>query len=119
MVLLLSAHADALCSAKILGTHAYIDATSDVAWILSAQSPVGGLGKAPKEHPDLLHSYLGLAALSLHAHEEGLSDIEGEAEERSKIREALQGVGELDPSINLSCESVAWLRETLSKGEKQ
>ncbi|CEH13459.1 Protein geranylgeranyltransferase Type I, beta subunit [Ceraceosorus bombacis] len=57
-------------SLAILGHHDLLDASADVRWILSAQSRVGGFGKVPDEPPDLLHSYLGLAALALHAHDD-------------------------------------------------
>ncbi|WFD32369.1 protein geranylgeranyltransferase type I [Malassezia sp. CBS 17886] len=45
-------------SAQILGCHAFIDAASDVRWLLAAQSPLGGIAKVPGERPDVLHSYL-------------------------------------------------------------
>lgn len=53
-------------SAKILGCHDKIDSISDVNWILSAASPMGGIAKVPDEMPDILHSYLSYVALALH-----------------------------------------------------
>lgn len=54
-------------SAKILGCHDKIDGMSDVNWILSAASPMGGIAKVPSEMPDILHSYLSIVALAMHA----------------------------------------------------
>ena len=58
---------------QLLGYHAHVDASADVRWILSAQSPMGGLAKVPGDMPDVLHSYLGYVALSLDAHDGDLS----------------------------------------------
>lgn len=49
-----------------------MDAGADAAWILSAQSPIGGIAKTPGQPPDVLHSYLGYVALSLDAHDADL-----------------------------------------------
>lgn len=92
---------------QILGAHQHIDARPDAAWLLSAQHPIGGFGKVPGEPPDLLHSYLGLAAVAMHVHDEG---------QRSEAGWGDMGVkelGRLDPAMNCTRETREWLRETL------
>lgn len=42
-----------------------VNSPSNLAFILDAQSPIGGFGKAPRDFPDPFHSYLALAALAL------------------------------------------------------
>lgn len=81
-------------SLQILGAHSYIDSASDVAWILSAQSPMSGIAKTPGELPDVLHSYLGYVALSMHQHE-----LEGPSLPFAPVSAAL----------NISRESLDWL----------
>ncbi|PWN39907.1 terpenoid cyclases/Protein prenyltransferase [Ceraceosorus guamensis] len=112
-------------SLAILGHHDLLDASADVRWILSAQSRVGGFGKVPDEPPDLLHSYLGLAALALHAHDDEQDNARLEAdgpseqhesvdaETRSVRNELGKSIQPLDAAINLRRESADWLRRTL------
>ncbi|BEI79949.1 hypothetical protein CcaverHIS002_0104780 [Cutaneotrichosporon cavernicola] len=44
---------------------ALVNAPANTSFILDAQSPIGGFGKAPSDFPDPFHSYLALAALAL------------------------------------------------------
>lgn len=88
---------------QLLGYHAEVDASADVRWLLSAQSPMGGLAKVPGDMPDVLHSYLGYVALSMHQHEEG-------AHEQTDYQIPLAPV---NVALNLSYDSVAWLRSRL------
>ncbi|EPQ26672.1 uncharacterized protein PFL1_05652 [Pseudozyma flocculosa PF-1] len=103
---------------QILGQHHHIDAASDIGWILSAVSPVGGISKVPDDPPDLMHSYLSTAALSLHAHGEPAQSDEIESDDaaavalRAGLRSSLQP---LDPALNLSESSKAWLVQHLHR----
>lgn len=96
---------------SLLSQHGLIDADADTGYVLSAQSRVGGLAKMPGDHPDLLHTYLGLASLSLHqAHEPG-SRMRADAQE-----EAIEfGMKRLDAAYNCSLDAKAWLRNHLTK----
>jgi geranylgeranyl transferase type-1 subunit beta len=87
-------------SLKILGIHHLISIPHDVEWLLDCQASIGGISKTPDDHPDVMHSYLALAALSLHAQE-------GESE-------ALRGkLKPIDARLNLSLDSLHWLRQHL------
>jgi len=59
---------------------------------------MGGFGKEPEDYPDPYHSYLAMAALSLH-----------EAEAK------VFGLKQLDPSWNISVETAMWLRAEMDK----
>jgi geranylgeranyl transferase type-1 subunit beta len=89
----------------ILGQHALIDGKSDVDWLLSCQTSIGGIAKTPDALPDVMHSYLGLAALALHAH-----DDEGHA-----LRSSLSSLKQLDAALNISHRSLARLRKYLPR----
>ncbi|SNX83962.1 related to Type I protein geranylgeranyltransferase beta subunit [Melanopsichium pennsylvanicum] len=86
----------------ILGEHDLVDAKLDAGYVLSAQSKVGGISKMPDEHPDLLHTYLGLASLSLHQ-----PDGEGQGIEF--------GMKRLDAVLNCSLEAKRWILKHLTK----
>ncbi|RSH89479.1 hypothetical protein EHS25_002028 [Saitozyma podzolica] len=77
----------------ILGHAGLINAEADRAFLLAAQSPLGGFGKEPDDYPDPFHSYLALAALAL-SHQDG-------------------GLKQLDPRWNVSRETANWLREEM------
>ena len=68
-----------------------------MAFLLSAQSPMGGFGKEPEEYPDPFHSYLALAALAI----------------MPSGRE--MGLRELDVKWNISLESAEWLRKEIER----
>ena len=92
-------------SLKILGSHHLIDSKADTDWLLSCQTKMGGIAKVPDEIPDVMHSYLSLAALAMHAYEED--------SESSKTR--LQPfLRELDPRLNISKISLAKMRQKLA-----
>ncbi|KAJ1919252.1 geranylgeranyl transferase type-1 subunit beta [Mycoemilia scoparia] len=48
----------------ILGGHEYIHHGKAAKFVLDCQHPTGGIGKMVSNHPDPLHSYLGLVGLS-------------------------------------------------------
>ncbi|WFD42947.1 protein geranylgeranyltransferase type I [Malassezia psittaci] len=86
-------------SAMLLGCHSSIDAVSDIRYLLSAQSPMGGIAKVPDAPPDVLHSYLSYVALSMHQHDQNI--------------DTSWHFAKVDPSINLSEASLDWLRKNL------
>lgn len=75
---------------QILGED-LVDHEADTAFLLSAQSPLGGFGKEPEDYPDPYHSYLALAALALTPDAQAV------------------GIKPLDPLWNVSLETRAWL----------
>jgi len=54
---------------------------------------MGGFGKEPEDYPDPYHSYLALAALSLHDAQVKALDLRP-----------------LDPRWNVSAETTSWVR---------
>lgn len=90
-------------SLQILGIHHLVSIPHDAQWLLSCQTSIGGISKTPDDHPDVMHSYLALAALSLHAQEE-----------QQGGKEAIQGwIKPIDARLNLSLDSLDWLRRHL------
>ncbi|CBQ69190.1 related to Type I protein geranylgeranyltransferase beta subunit [Sporisorium reilianum SRZ2] len=88
---------------SLLGGHPLIDAHADAGYVLSAQSRVGGIAKIPDDHPDLLHTYLGLASLSLHqSGSTGVAGIEF-------------GLKRLDAAYNCSSTAREWIRAHLTR----
>lgn len=87
-------------SAQILGCHDGIDAEADVRFLLSAQSPMGGIAKAPGEHPDVLHSYLSYVALAMHVEDRGVPS---------------GPFGPMSVALNLSRTSLDWVYTHLWK----
>ncbi|PKI85384.1 hypothetical protein MVES_000306 [Malassezia vespertilionis] len=86
-------------STMILGCHQYVDADADATWILSAQSPMGGISKVPGEKPDVLHSYLSYVALAMHA--------------QDCLAEHNLPFAPVSAALNLSRESLGWLQAHL------
>jgi len=83
-------------SLQILGLHNLLSTFHDVEWLLTCQTSVGGISKTPDDLPDVMHSYLALAALSMHA-------LEDDERVKGKLKP-------IDPGLNLSLESCEWLR---------
>lgn len=97
---------------SLLEQHDLIDSFADATYVLSAQSRVGGIAKIPDDHPDLLHTYLGLASLSLHqaASTEAKSGGAGEAGASIDF-----GLKPLDAAYNCSMTTKEWIRTQLTK----
>jgi len=75
---------------RLLDIHQFVDAEENRKFVLSTQDPViGGLAKWPDNSPDPLHTYLGLAGLSL-AGEPSLEPV--------------------DPALNISCRAFKHLQ---------
>ncbi|PWZ00045.1 terpenoid cyclases/Protein prenyltransferase [Testicularia cyperi] len=130
-------------SLSLLNQHGLIDAASDTAYVLSCQSVVGGISKVPADHPDLLHSYLGLAALSLHFHSQSQSQHQHQHQHQAQdqnIQQDQQQDGQddsnllpdldldpdlelgldlkpLDPVLNCTLETRAWISSHLGRPE--
>lgn len=99
-------------SLAVLSSHHLIDARANTAHLLRLQTVVGGIAKTEDDHPDAMHSYLSLAALSIHtyAHSRDDDDSYGwlcPSSLRTGIHDAL------DPRINLSHASTRHLLQTL------
>lgn len=91
-------------SLAILGSHDLIDAKADTDWLLSCQNKIGGIAKVPEEIPDVMHSYLSLAALAMHAYEEN------DGQSRARLQPHLR---EIDPRLNISKSSLQKMRHNL------
>jgi geranylgeranyl transferase type-1 subunit beta len=76
---------------QTLSLASLVNAPPNTSFLLDAQSPIGGFGKAPEDFPDPFHSYLALAALAL-----------------TPARDEL-GLKELDPVWNLPPVARDWL----------
>lgn len=68
-----------------------------MAFLYTAQSPLGGFGKAPNDYPDPYHSYLALAAFSMSPQGSAL------------------GLKQLYARWNVSMETAQYLRERLRR----
>lgn len=86
-------------SAQILDMHKHVSVADDVSWLLQCQTSVGGISKTPGDVPDVMHSYLALAALAMHG-------PEGD----TRIVKLLKPI---DPRLNITLDSLAWLRQHL------
>ncbi|CDR99182.1 related to Type I protein geranylgeranyltransferase beta subunit [Sporisorium scitamineum] len=98
---------------SLLDQHQLIDSHADASYVLSAQSKVGGIAKIPDDHPDLLHTHLGLASLSLHQ-----SGSTVEVESGDEAGGGIEfGLKRLDAAYNCSLTAKEWIRKhlTLSK----
>lgn len=122
-----------LPNSQILSSHHLINAPSNLAHLLALQSPIGGIRKTADDPPDAMHSYLGLAAMALHKgevhrraaqREEGkegeVDKEEGDKreEEQQQLLQLLEGLATqgLDPCLNVSLETRAWIVEKLGRG---
>jgi geranylgeranyl transferase type-1 subunit beta len=83
-------------SAHILALHDLLSSSEDVDWLLRCQTAMGGISKTPDELPDVMHSYLALAALSMHGQE-------GDGRVKGKVKP-------IEPRLNISLDSLEWLR---------
>lgn len=84
---------------QILGLHDLISIQHDVEWLLDCQTSVGGIAKTPDDLPDVMHSYLALAALSMHG--QGGN---------STVKDMLKPI---DARLNLGLDSLDWLRQNI------
>ena len=89
----------------LLGSDQLVDPISDLQFLMTTQSRIGGFAKTPGEMPDAMHSYMGLAAIALHAERDGhlVTPAIGEA----------HGLQSLHPGINLGKRSASWLCEQI------
>ncbi|GAC98047.1 hypothetical protein PHSY_005635 [Pseudozyma hubeiensis SY62] len=98
----------------LLEQHDLIDGVADASYVLSAQSKVGGIAKIPGDHPDLLHTYLGMASLALHQSGEEQA-AEASDDHRGKDTGIAFGLKQLDAAYNCSLSAKAWIREHLTR----
>lgn len=90
-----------------MGRDDLIDHDANKAFLLSAQSPLGGFGKEPEDYPDPYHSYLALAALSLSLNRFG------------EDKENSFGLKTLDVRWNVSAETAEWLQKEITRVKEQ
>ena len=91
-------------SLAILDKHNLIDSEKDTDWLLSCQTKVGGIAKVPDQIPDVMHSYLAMAALAMHAHKE----------DSGNARERLQPfIRKIEPRLNISLTSLDHMQKCL------
>lgn len=104
----------------LLEQHDLIDSITDASYVLSAQSKVGGIAKIPGDHPDLLHTYLGMASLALHQSREA-GAVEASNDQEGTHAGIAFGLKQLDAAYNCSLSAKAWIRDHLTrcKGSKQ
>ncbi|EGN98185.1 hypothetical protein SERLA73DRAFT_183095 [Serpula lacrymans var. lacrymans S7.3] len=86
-------------SLSILGVGELVNTSALARFVASCQFKFGGIAKAPGEHPDPFHTYLALAALSLHPPQQDVSAPS------SWILQAL------DPLLNTKQDTAAWARQ--------
>ncbi|GAK66255.1 geranylgeranyl transferase type i beta subunit [Moesziomyces antarcticus] len=93
---------------SLLSAHELVDAPADAGYVLSAQSRVGGVSKIPGDHPDLLHTYLGLASLSLHQHGQG---------DHAEENRLDFGLAPLDAALNCTLTAKQWIDTHLKRNK--
>ncbi|KAJ9474534.1 Geranylgeranyl transferase type-1 subunit beta [Pseudozyma hubeiensis] len=98
----------------LLEQHDLIDSVADASYVLSAQSKVGGIAKIPGDHPDLLHTYLGMASLALHQSREA-GAVERSNDQGGTGTGIAFGLKQLDAAYNCSLSAKAWIREHLTR----
>lgn len=91
----------------LLGSDQLADPVSDLQFLMTTQSRIGGFAKTPGEMPDAMHSYMGLAAIALHA--------ERDANIAKPVIGETDGLLGLNPGINLGKQSVSWLFERIQR----
>ena len=97
---------------QILSSHHLICAKQNVVHLLLLQTPLGGVLKNDDQpHPDAMHSYLSLAALSLHS--SGITENDDGWRQRCGISPLLSTRGRLDPRLNVSGDTVRWIMSHL------
>ncbi|KAJ7066578.1 terpenoid cyclases/protein prenyltransferase alpha-alpha toroid, partial [Mycena amicta] len=87
---------------RVLGAENLVDVDTHARFIASCQFKYGGIAKIPGEDPDPYHTYLSIAALSLYPPH--IPDDESTPVLRS------WEFGRLDPLLNATTETVAWIR---------
>lgn len=92
---------------SVLGREDLIDHDANKAFLLSAQSPLGGFGKEPEDYPDPYHSYLALAALSISLNRFG------------EDKENSFGLKALNVRWNVSAETADWLQTEITRVKEQ
>lgn len=105
---------------NLLGASHLVDFTSAVTFASKCQSRFGGFSKHATGHPDPLHSYMGLAGLSLMGHPEVcvyiwslLCGISLSLYDSCTSYSAQ--IAELDPALNISRRASAELYDSRSR----
>jgi len=83
-------------SLKILAAEKLVNVKANADFLLECQFKFGGIAKVPGDHPDPMHTYLSLAALSIYP-----------------ASDEMQLLKKMDVAINATQETAAWAREHL------
>jgi len=84
-------------SLKILGAEQFVNVKANAEFLRECQFKFGGIAKAPGDHPDPMHTYLSLAALSIYPFSDEMQSLKG-----------------VDVAVNATQETAAWARQHLN-----
>jgi len=87
-----------MASLEILGAKDLVNTSALASFITQCQFKFGGIAKAPGEHPDPYHTYMSLAAISIHP------------PRPDTTTSSCWKFNPLDPLINANEETAAWAR---------
>lgn len=91
----------------------FIDRMHHAKFLAHCQSRMGGLGKNPGAQADPYHTYLGLAALSIHPPLPPDASVLDSLDEKQKDSIASWELEKLDPLINATKKTARWAKENI------
>jgi len=74
-----------------------VNVKANAEFLRECQFKFGGIAKAPGDHPDPMHTYLSLAALSIYPFSDEMQSLKG-----------------VDVAVNATQETAAWARQHLN-----
>jgi len=93
------------------------DADANVAFLLRCQSDQwGGIARSPGDHPDVYHTYLALASLSLSAHAAAASSSE-QGRHGGPSNDLVDALAPHDPLLNVPVKVSQWISKCFSPTE--
>ncbi|EFP87995.1 uncharacterized protein PGTG_13799 [Puccinia graminis f. sp. tritici CRL 75-36-700-3] len=86
------------------------DPHANIQFLLRCQSSQwGGIARSPGDHPDVYHTYLALASLSLSAHATGPSDPSKIPDLERRAPAGLDQLPRHDPFLNVPVQASEWI----------
>ncbi|KAA1071225.1 hypothetical protein PGTUg99_020554 [Puccinia graminis f. sp. tritici] len=86
------------------------DPHANIQFLLRCQSSQwGGIARSPGDHPDVYHTYLALASLSLSAHATGPSDPSKIPDLERRAPAGLDRLPRHDPLLNVPVQASEWI----------